>query len=359
MGNNDHPNPNQRLFAVTSLDTVETESHRVVQFNTVDYTDPLPLSVDFRHSGWKHNRQLIAASLHRTHQSWSRQKSFCYCGSYAIVLRSLDDPNKYRLAGSTCHDRFCVPCATERSYMISTNVLDVAKDKQIRFLTLTIKTTNEPLSHSLDKIYRSFATLRRRLFWQQRVTGGVAFLENKWSDKGQRWHPHFHCLIEGSWIDRKLIQKAWREITGDSYIIDIRMPKSERQVIQYITKYASKPLNNTFLNHANLLDEAVLALRGRKLALTFGSWRGVLLWNPPDTSGWEFVTSLNTLIETAANGDTRSHDILAALTDLDLTKLLARSPPPIVARRSSPDDERQLTFWSIWDSHNLLTPPAA
>ena len=137
------------------------------------------------------------------------------------------------------------------------------------------------------------------------------------------------------------------------------MPKSERQVIQYITKYASKPLNNTFLNHANLLDEAVLALRGRKLALTFGSWRGVLLWNPPDTSGWEFVTSLNTLIETAANGDTRSHDILAALTDLDLTKLLARSPPPIVARRSSPDDERQLTFWSIWDSHNLLTPPAA
>lgn len=349
--------PNEPVVAVASLDSLETELQYRSPFIRLDYDDPMPLSVDFRHSGWKHDRMLVAESLHRTRQTLSRRKSFCYCGSFAIVLRSIDNPDRYRLAGSCCHDRFCVPCATERSYIISRNVLDIVKDKQVRFLTLTIKTTNEPLSQSLDKIYNAFAALRRRLFWRERVTGGVAFLENKWSKETERWHPHFHCLIEGYWIDRKLIQKAWREITGDSFIVDIRMPKSEGNVVQYITKYASKPLNNTFLNRPDLLDEAVVALAGRKLAITFGSWRGILLWSKPGSDGWEYVAPLNTVIANAAGGDTVCHQILESLTNLDLTELLTRSPPVDRVRLDRPSQDRQITFWSIWQSNGALPPP--
>jgi hypothetical protein len=241
--------------------------------------------------------------------------------------------------------------------MISRNVIDVAQGKQLRFLTLTIKTGAEPLSQSLDKIYNAFSALRRRRFWQERVTGGVSFLENKWSEKSNRWHPHFHCLIEGFWIDRKQIMQAWREITGDSFIVDIRMPKGENSVIRYITKYASKPLNNTFLNRPDLLDEAVLALAGRKLAVTFGSWRGVVLSSSPSEDGWEYVAPLSTVIHKASIGDKLCHTILSSLTDIDLGPLLSRAPPVIRAPLDRERDDPQMTFFATWQSDGEYRPP--
>jgi hypothetical protein len=242
-------------------------------------------------------------------------------------MRSIEDPTKHRIAGSCCHDRFCLPCAKGRAHTIAGNVIEFIRKVEIRFLTLTIKTGQEPLTEQIDKLYRSFQALRRGALWKRRVLGGVAFLEVKRSSASDRWHPHLHCLISGYWLDKRKLSRAWHRITGDSYIVDIQRPKSDDTVISYVTKYASKPFNNTFINQPKHLDEVVLALAGRKLCLTFGTWRSLKLAPIPDPGAWEYVEPLSTLLEKAGRGDRDALTVLDSLGCEDLGDILPRPPP--------------------------------
>ncbi len=228
------------------------------------------------------------------------------------------------------------------------NALELLRGKEIRFLTLTIKTDGELLTESLDKLYKAFQALRRRRIWTRAVDGGVAFLENKWNEPTKRWHPHLHCLIEGRYIDKTRLAHAWYEVTGDSYIIDIRRPPNNATVARYVTKYAGKPFNNTFLARPELLDEAIHALRGRKLALTFGRWRGLKLTAVADDGCWEHVSSLQYMLQRAGSGDLEALDILKRITNRNLEGILPRSPPsrPVVTAR--PMTETQLSWLGMW-----------
>lgn len=307
--------------------------------------EPFALSTDFRHSGWKHNRKLIAASLCRTEQSFSRRTNFSNCGSDAYILRSLDNPDLYRLAGSACHDRFCLPCAQERSQAISLNVIELTVSKTLRFLTLTLKATRAPLSEQLDRLYDSLKALRRRKLWKQKVTGGVGFLEITWSDQNNTWHPHFHILLEGSYLPYQQIRKLWYEITGDSYVIDIRLIRDQRIAARYVSKYAAKPFNDTYINRPAQLDEAILAFKGRKLLFTFGTWRGITLIATPSEGAWEYVASLETILVKAAHGDPDAQALLAKITDQNLIPIFARAPPVPPEPPIAPTPLHQLTFF--------------
>lgn len=304
--------------------------------------------VIFRHSGWARNRSLIAASLARTQQPESRQSNFWDCGAHSYVLESVDRPGTFRIAGSACHDRFCVPCAQERAYVIAGNVLDAIRNVEVRFLTLTIKTDGETLAESLDKLYRSFAAIRRRRWFRKRVWGGVAMLELKRCAKTNRWHPHLHCLVTGTWVDKFKLSRLWHEVTGDSFIVDIQRPKNDEDVSRYVTKYVTKVFSNAFLARPELIDEAILAMKGRKLALTWGKWRGLLLTESPDDGAWEHVASLETIIDRAAGGDTDSLRILESLTRQDLGPLLARAPPPTTHPAKPTPTQSQTTWLGTW-----------
>ena len=305
----------------------------------------------FRHSGWAVDRGRVAAAIARTDQPDSRQQAFHDCGSFAHVLRSLEDPNKYRLAGSSCHDRFCLPCATERSRVIARNVCEAISEREVRFVTLTIRTESLTLENSLQKLYRGFQSLRRRAMWKRAVRGGVAFLELTYNPELRRWHPHLHCLVDGTWLDQKALRKAWYSVTGDSFIVDVRRPCNPEAVARYVAKYASKPFNTTFLRNTDLLDEAIVALKGRKLCLVFGTWRGLVLTATPDTGGWEHVASLARIIARAAIGCADCLRIIRTLTDQDMTGIYERAPPepPFVTQPPNPDV--QLEWFGTW-SHD-------
>ncbi len=315
-------------------------------------TDDTRLPVIFRHSGWQPQRRLIAESLARTNQTFTRRQSFLHCGSHAYVLRNVEDPTRYRIAGSSCHDRFCLPCAKERSSVIAHNVLDLIKQKKVRFLTLTLKASPVPLSDSLDKLYASFQTLRRRSLWTRAVDSGVAFLELTWSSRSERWHPHLHCLIEGRWLDQAKLKRLWYQITTDSFIVDIRRPSNSGAIAAYVTKYASKPFNTSFLQKTALLDEAIVALQGRKLAVTFGRWRGVLLTKKPDDGTWEHVGTLDDFIIRAAHGDTDARQILESLATDDLTDLYARAPPHTHTVSLPCHSSSQRTWFHDWHKNH-------
>lgn len=312
-------------------------------------TEPRP-QVLFRHSGWARNRSLVAASLARTDQRLNRCCNYRDCGSHAYVLRSVENPDRVRLAGSCCHDRFCLPCGRERAAIIASNALDLVADKEVRFVTITINTDDETLAESLDKLYSSFLKLRRTRTWTRSVFGGVAFLELKRSKDDSRWHPHLHCIVDGIWIDLPKLRSDWWRITGDSFIIDAKPCSNNRNVAYYATKYASKPFNNTFVNKPERLDEAVLALRGKKLCLTFGTWRGHLLTvTPSDDDTWERVDSLESIITQAANGNVDSLKLLHLLSNQDLNPILARAPPQPEVQEDRTPLETQSTFPRMMD----------
>lgn len=268
--------------------------------------DPLQswnLSINFRHTGWAHDRRRVYDALRRTAQSGARLHDFTQCGKYAYVFQSLDDPELYTLGGSTCHDRFCLPCGRERSRVIAGNVKLRTDGKPARFLTLTLKSTTEPLAVLLAKLTQDFTALRRSKLWRKRVTGGVAFLECKWLAPTNRWHVHLHALLQGRYVPREQLSKLWLKITGTSEVIDIRIVENQAHCTHYICKYASKPLDPTVLRDTLRLDEAVVALKGKRLCMTFGTWRGYKLTEPPESGIWVQLGTLDEIITRAEDGD--------------------------------------------------------
>lgn len=326
----------------TSLDPPESNQHY-----RSDRSPPGDLNWNvcctFRHSGWRADRERVHAALYRTAQPFNQQYDFRTCGLYAYVLQSVDDPDHYRVAGSNCHNRFCVPCANERSRAMSQNILAQLDGKPARFLTLTLRSTTEPLTDLLDKLNDCFARLRRRAIWRKRVKGGVSMIELKWNAELCRWNVHLHCILTGLYIKQKLLSREWKDITRDSMIVDIRFVKDEGQVAKYVTKYASKPLSHTVLHDPDKLDEAIVALKGRRLATTFGTWRGLLLTPKPDPESWINLGSLEAMIQLAETGDTDSQRILRTLSvDFASTPPTTRAPPASSA--SGPINSQQLTL---------------
>lgn len=297
----------------------------------------------FRHTGWRHDRERVYQAMSDTDQPFSAMYEFRHCGSHAYVLQSTEDPTQFRVAGSSCHHRFCLPCANERSRTIALNVLDRLGRKRARFLTLTIRSTTEPLSQLLDKLTTCFSQLRRRAIWAKRVTGGVSFIELKWNHELQRWNVHLHAIIQGLYIEQGILSKLWKHITGDSLIVDIRAVKDTRTVTRYVTKYACKPLHHSVLHHHDKLREAMVALKGRRLATTFGDWRGVLLTPKPDEQAWNNLGSLENIIRLAESGDMDAGTICRSL-NVDFVTTSAGTPMTRAPPASTTPPPPQLTL---------------
>lgn len=304
----------------------------------------------FRHSGWAHNRMKIRKALERSKVAEARLEAWDGCGMRAWVLRSMDDGETLRIAGATCKDRFCVPCADTRSARIGNRIREKVPPAGISFLTLTMADNDQGLAGLLDKLIRSFRQLRRWKRWKQAVAGGVSFIEVKWSERKQRWHPHVHAIIEATYIEQAAIADEWRRITGTSFIVHIKRPPNSETVIRYVTKYGSKPLDQTFVDNADRLDEAIRALKGRRLAMAFGSWRGWALLQDDDDGEWQAIDTLESLMSRERRGDPDAVKIMEQLrcqTRQPLVNDQGERAPPILkaweleattrARRSAHD----------------------
>lgn len=265
----------------------------------------------FRHSGWATTRQRIWDALQRTHQNTNRQRSFGECGSYSWIEQSTCDCRRFRIRYNHCHDRLCTPCATARSHKIQDALMAQINGKPVSFITLTLKGKGETLSELVDRLYKHFRALRLHPTWAEKVRGGAAFLEIKYNDPSHRWHPHLHIIADADFIDKGILSDVWRGISKDSFIVDISRVRQTETTAHYVTKYASKPLNTSFSNKPELLDEAIIALKGRRLCLCFGTWYGTSLTDAEDATldeadsqeEWKMFTDLESLLHRARSGD--------------------------------------------------------
>ena len=299
--------------------------------------DDRSLSANFRHSGWMPIRRRVYESMQRCSVTNSRRAAFGQCGSYSWVERSTAHPDRFRVRHNHCNDRLCTPCANARSRKLRISVQEIIADRPVSFITLTLCGHGEPLAVMLDRLYKHFKALRNHPTWADAVAGGVAFLEVKYSDKAQRWHPHLHILCDAKFIPQDDLRRAWFSISHDSFIVDIQRVASAEQVGNYVTKYASKPLNTSFANSPALLDEALKSLKGRRLCFAFGTWYGKALVDPDldgddaldlVQEGWAFFDQLETLLHRANGGSPEARHIFLTMNAEAQWRSTLNLPPP-------------------------------
>ena len=153
-------------------------------------------------------------------------------------------------------------------------------------LTLTVKNGDdlEERFNHLTKSWRTYQNRRRQ--WMKkgrgfnelcRTTGGVFSYEFTKKDNG--WHPHIHAVVL---LDSKInvhnLSAEWKEITGDSYIVDIRRisTKSNQdiadgflEVFKYALKFSELPLDDNL--------HVYMSLKRKRLQGAYGDFWGVLV----------------------------------------------------------------------------------
>lgn len=131
------------------------------------------------------------------------------------------------------------------------------------------------------------------------VLGGVGSFEFKRGGNSGEWHPHVHILaIAPYWpdagLDGRQLSREWHELTGDSYIVDVRRIRANEvvegsrrlglsevsdldvkdgvsadllEVFKYAVKFGE--------NQARDQVDGWLVLAGRRLVFSFGRLWGV------------------------------------------------------------------------------------
>lgn len=140
----------------------------------------------------------------------------------------------------TCKRRTCPKCARIRSLRLVEMYLPVVLCFQWACLvTLTLKVVPYgDVQEQVDRITASFRKLRMRKVWNAK--NGIASIEIV-KEETNCWYVHLHTLVDSKWMDQKALSDAWKKITGDSYIVDIRRIKSDkRSALREVLKYQTK-----------------------------------------------------------------------------------------------------------------------
>lgn len=283
--------------------------------NPCPYPDASIVDSDviFRHSGWLPIRDKVHRALEVVYGQCPRLERFETCGTGAWVWRSATDDGHFKITADHCHDRWCLPCGRTRGRTIANNVLAYIQFKRLRFMTLTLRHRDEPLADSLDRLYNSFTKLRRSKDWRRYVNGGAAFVEIKHGLDRKTWHPHIHAIVEGRYYPHELLKAGWLKVTGDSYVVDIRPVTSDEHLLHYVTKYVSKPLHGSVYATEDTLQEAIIAMHGRRTCLTFASWRGLDLTTHDDATEWLSIGPLSIVMDQARAGDVAAQQAIIGL----------------------------------------------
>jgi len=236
------------------------------------------------HASHRDIRESIISTLARSNdpQLQRRAGKLANCCRHPDARQYPDGTVKVHLF--SCRDRVCPLCARTIARRTSERVGEVIQGwDEIRHLTLTLQSTDEPLSEQIDHLLRSFRRMRQSRWWSDRVRGGIGTVEITHNSGTGRWHPHLHVLLDGTYLPQADLADVWLRSTGDSQICYITMPPSRSNAAKYIAKYVTKPSDIAHLP-ANALLELISALSGRRTLITFGSAHnsGLPVKLPPD-----------------------------------------------------------------------------
>lgn len=290
----------------------------------------------FRHSGWEGRRAKVTRALERSGASDLALHNWHHCGSHAVVEWS-EKSQRYRIRANYCRSRHCEPCMRTKANKIARNLedrLSAGRDQEYRFVTLTLAHTPAPLADQIRRLFASFKKLRQRGIWKSTQRGGAFMLEVKLSQDG--WHPHLHIVTSGSFLNQRALSEAWRDVTGDSFIVDVRAVKSSHDAAYYVAKYITKGTTAAVWDDEDAAQEWITASKGVRTCSTFGTWRGESLLKVKETADdWRPLVTLNRLLDDVRDRRRGSELLLDELLKMRAEQRTPRPPP---SRRAHTDN---------------------
>lgn len=150
------------------------------------------------------------------------------------------------------------------------------------FFTLTVK-DGPDLKERDSHLVKSFKTIRERARYAlsgrcafnefNKVAGAVWSREFKLGKNSGLWHPHLHGFaLCTSPIEQSLLSEQWKEITGDSFIVETHVVYGDPigaflEVFKYAVKMGEMDLGDNL--------HAYEILKGKRLVDSCGIFRGV------------------------------------------------------------------------------------
>jgi hypothetical protein len=146
-------------------------------------------------------------------------------------------------------------------------------------VTLTLK-DGPDLAERFAHIQKSMKLLRKRRAIARtrseakKAAGAVWSFEVKRGKGSGLWHPHLHAV----WLcevppDPAALSAEWHQITGDSYIVDVRPIDTSDplngflEVFKYAVKFSDQPEADTW--------HCFETLKGKRLVASFGEFYGI------------------------------------------------------------------------------------
>lgn len=303
----------------------------------------------WEHRGWAPIRRRVYSALMTTEAPAARVHRFTHCGDEVHVYQN-SETGEIDYRSSHCRDRWCLICGQARSRRIAAALREKIGERPAFFITLTLRgQPGDQLAEMLERLKKGWKTLKKSEFWREHVDGGALMLEVKWAaGGGGHWHPHHHILAHGTPPNQDRMRALWYSITGDSFMCDVRAVNDVDHAVHYVTKYASKPLDMSFMRRPTELAEAMLALKGVRMCACFGTWFGTPLnEEPPGEEATEVLTSwvyrgtTGSLRHRAAAGDQAAAALAAAVERLQRIRSLRDHRPrstPAVRDATGPPD---------------------
>ncbi len=228
------------------------------------------------------------------------------CGDY-LVFRHYYTVDRVRLHGANLCGKhlLCCLCAIRRgakylkAYLVRFEVL-LQQNPNLKAYLVSLTVKNGPdLGERFNHLFKS-----QRELWHRKhrgrgsaldgVAGAVWSYEVKRGQGSGQWHPHLHMIaLAESEPDAIQLSNEWHNITGDSFVVDVRPISQEDpasgfvEVFKYAVKFSEQEPADTV--------QAWATLSGKRLIGSAGLFRGVevpesLLDDPADLEDLPYVT---------------------------------------------------------------------
>lgn len=219
------------------------------------------------------------------------------CASYLVFHEYITVDQLRLVKAQTCKKHLLCPfCAMRRAgKYVAKNIPKLeqilAENPSLIPIMITYTVKNGPnlrerfthLKKAERRLKRAALNYKNGQKWTEyaRVQGAISAYEFTKKEEGD-WHPHIHMLaLVDSYIDQEALSQEWLNITGDSFIVDIRKIKANLnaggldiasamlEVCKYSLKFHDMTLPDTWI--------AYNVLRGKRLVNPSGLLRGVEL----------------------------------------------------------------------------------
>lgn len=202
-----------------------------------------------------------------------------YWNTYHCVENLILDPEKGKITGKYCNNRWCLVCNRIRTgKLMNAYLKEISSFKEKYLVTLTIPNIPDAeLKNAVKEMKKTFRKILDKARKRKLILNGIRKTECTYNFKENNFHPHFHLIVDGK-EQAKFIIDEWliRYPESNRKAQDFR-PANEngiKELFKYFTKVVSKQKDqgkDFYPVFIEPLDKMNLAFYGMRIFQTFGN----------------------------------------------------------------------------------------